>query len=248
MLPRVEFPIEFSRARERFVILRRGLPSFAHPRGIHFRLFSATGSYRRPGTHLPAPPTAEQAKPRLSRLVVRLRFPIPALSTLSDGSIATRRFRKVGKFGTRDVFGRIATTSGNDFQAASITIRKEVAVVAYAREEHSRSERAISLPRGEASRQKVPRFHGVSPRTGLSSRGTSPYPTFHVLLVLSRRHRASKSNLRSLSPRRVLSPCFSRFEDYPSTMIKIVAKSERLCRSILRRQLRTEIRIPYLAF
>lgn len=45
-LPQVGFPIEFSWAHERSVILYRGLPSFAHPRGIHFRLFSVPGPCR----------------------------------------------------------------------------------------------------------------------------------------------------------------------------------------------------------
>lgn len=171
---------------------------------------------------------------------MRLRFPIPTLSTLSDAaisSIATRRSRRAAEFATRDIFGRIGTTSGDDLPAASITIRKEVAVVAYAREEHRRFERAISLPRSEAPRQK---------KTGLSSRGASlssvsrfarslaPSPRFQIDLTLP----FSVSRSSSVP----------RFEDYPSMIIKIVPKSERLRRSILRRQLQPETRIQDLAF
>lgn len=146
----------------------------------------------------------------VSQFLRYLRYPTGA-SRLQD-------LERWPKFATRDVFGRIGTTSGDDFQAASITIRKEVAVVAYAREEHSRSERAISLPRSEASRQKV--------RSRVSTRSTFPWSfaddrtseprnvPFRRSAFCSfeasssfRRHRASKSILRSVSPRRVLSLC-----------------------------------------
>lgn len=122
-------------------------------------------------------------------------------------------------------------------------IRKEVAVVAYAREERSRSERAISLPRIEASRQKKDRT--FEPRNVLFQRFTfcsssvdEQMSSCAVTALLNRSY--------ALFLRVALFLRATVRRDYPSMIIKIVPKSERLCRSILRPSIYTvTTRDPY---